>query len=151
MGLPYMQACLPSFSIPNNLAVQAPFSYEALPPEDITFVPLKQTREFNARDLMQVSFREFCVSSCCVLLLRKSIIVLICLGLRPRSTETISVFAVLLGVRLKSEAICAHHTRLNGLPCRLGCSTQSLEPATYHQRQPESGKLHWQPNNGSRA
>jgi hypothetical protein len=33
---------------------QAPFSYEALPPEDIRFVPLKQTREFNAKELMQV-------------------------------------------------------------------------------------------------
>lgn len=33
--------------------IQAPFTYEALPPEDIKFVPLKQTREFNAKDLMQ--------------------------------------------------------------------------------------------------
>ncbi len=34
--------------------LQAPFTYEALPPEDIKFVPLKQTREFNAKELMQV-------------------------------------------------------------------------------------------------
>ncbi|GLC71953.1 hypothetical protein PLESTF_001188500 [Pleodorina starrii] len=33
--------------------IQGPFTYEALPPEDIKFVPLKQTREFNAKDLMQ--------------------------------------------------------------------------------------------------
>ncbi|KAG2482402.1 hypothetical protein HYH03_018663 [Edaphochlamys debaryana] len=33
--------------------VQGPFTYEALPPEEIKFVPLKQTREFNAKDLMQ--------------------------------------------------------------------------------------------------
>lgn len=33
--------------------VQGPFSYEALPPEDIRFVPLKQTREFQARELLQ--------------------------------------------------------------------------------------------------
>lgn len=32
--------------------IQGPFTYEALPPEDITFVPLKQTRTFNARELM---------------------------------------------------------------------------------------------------
>ncbi len=35
-------------------AAQGPFTYEALPPEDISFVPLKQTREFKASDLMQV-------------------------------------------------------------------------------------------------
>lgn len=33
---------------------QPPFTYEALPPEEIKFVPLKQTQEFNAKDLMQV-------------------------------------------------------------------------------------------------
>lgn len=33
--------------------IQGPFTYEALPPEDIKFVPLKQTQEFKANDLMQ--------------------------------------------------------------------------------------------------
>lgn len=33
--------------------VQGPFTYEALPPEDIRFVPLKQTREFHARELLE--------------------------------------------------------------------------------------------------
>lgn len=33
--------------------VKGPFSYEALPPEDIRFVPLKQTQEFQARELLQ--------------------------------------------------------------------------------------------------
>jgi phenylalanyl-tRNA synthetase beta chain len=33
--------------------IQGPFSYEAQPPEDIKFTPLKQTREFNAKDLME--------------------------------------------------------------------------------------------------
>lgn len=33
---------------------QGPFTYEALPPEEIKFTPLKQTREFNAAELMQV-------------------------------------------------------------------------------------------------
>jgi phenylalanyl-tRNA synthetase beta chain len=33
--------------------IQSPFSYEALPPEDIKFTPLKQTQEFNAQDLME--------------------------------------------------------------------------------------------------
>lgn len=33
---------------------QGPFTYEALPPSDIAFVPLKQTREFTADALLQV-------------------------------------------------------------------------------------------------
>lgn len=37
-----------------RVCVQGPFTYEALPPEDIKFVPLKQTQEFKANDLMQV-------------------------------------------------------------------------------------------------
>lgn len=35
-------------------APQGPFTYEALPPDQISFVPLKETREFKASDLMQV-------------------------------------------------------------------------------------------------
>jgi len=34
-------------------AIKGPFSYEALPPEDIKFTPLKQTKEFNAKELME--------------------------------------------------------------------------------------------------
>ncbi len=34
--------------------VQGPFTYEALPPSDISFVPLKQSRAFNAAELMEV-------------------------------------------------------------------------------------------------
>jgi len=33
--------------------VKGPFTYEALPPEDIRFVPLKQEREFSAAELME--------------------------------------------------------------------------------------------------
>ena len=33
--------------------IQGPFSYEALPGEDIKFTPLKQTKEFNAKDLLE--------------------------------------------------------------------------------------------------
>ena len=33
--------------------IKGPFRYEALPPEQIKFVPLKQTQEFNAKDLME--------------------------------------------------------------------------------------------------
>ena len=41
--------------------VQGPFTYEALPPQDIRFVPLKQTQEFDAAGLMQVG--RVCVLS----------------------------------------------------------------------------------------
>ena len=34
--------------------LQGPFTYEALLPEDINFEPLKQTRSFNARELLEV-------------------------------------------------------------------------------------------------
>lgn len=33
--------------------IEGPFTYEALPPEEIRFVPLKQTREFNAREVLE--------------------------------------------------------------------------------------------------
>ena len=33
--------------------IRGPFTYEALPPEDIAFTPLKQTREFRADELME--------------------------------------------------------------------------------------------------
>ncbi|GHP04514.1 hypothetical protein PPROV_000326800 [Pycnococcus provasolii] len=33
--------------------IKGPFTYEALPPEEIKFVPLKQTREFTAPELFQ--------------------------------------------------------------------------------------------------
>jgi len=32
--------------------VKGPFTYEALAPEDIVFVPLNQTKTMNARELM---------------------------------------------------------------------------------------------------
>lgn len=33
--------------------LEGPFTYEALPPADIKFVPLKQTKEFNGEELME--------------------------------------------------------------------------------------------------
>jgi phenylalanyl-tRNA synthetase beta chain len=33
---------------------RGPFTYEALPPADISFVPLKQTQKFRADELMEV-------------------------------------------------------------------------------------------------
>ena len=33
--------------------LKGPFRYEALPPEKIVFTPLKQTKDFNAKDLME--------------------------------------------------------------------------------------------------
>ncbi|CAI9102450.1 OLC1v1000725C1 [Oldenlandia corymbosa var. corymbosa] len=34
--------------------IEGPFTYEALPPQQIKFVPLKQTKEFAANDMMEV-------------------------------------------------------------------------------------------------
>ena len=34
--------------------VQGPFTYEALPPEDIRFVPLNQKKEMSAIELMEL-------------------------------------------------------------------------------------------------
>jgi len=45
------------------LTLQAPFTYEALPPEKINFVPLKQKKSFNAKELMQVLMPNLCLSS----------------------------------------------------------------------------------------
>lgn len=44
----------PLACIPPHTHVQGPFTYEALPPQMIKFVPLKQTLEFQADELMQV-------------------------------------------------------------------------------------------------
>jgi phenylalanyl-tRNA synthetase beta chain len=33
--------------------LKGPFTYEALLPEDINFVPLKQTKSFNAKELVE--------------------------------------------------------------------------------------------------
>ena len=49
------------------LCVQPPFTYQALPPEDISFVPLKQTRSFNARQLFQVRHLLGCRLVCSLL------------------------------------------------------------------------------------
>ena len=45
------------------LTLQAPFTYEALPPEKINFVPLKQKKSFNAKELMQVLMPTLFLSS----------------------------------------------------------------------------------------
>lgn len=46
------QRCTRAYLWP--FALQAPFTYEALPPEKINFIPLKQKKSFNGRELMQV-------------------------------------------------------------------------------------------------
>jgi phenylalanyl-tRNA synthetase beta chain len=34
-------------------AVKGPFTYEALKPEEIEFIPLNQTKKMNAKELME--------------------------------------------------------------------------------------------------
>jgi len=55
--------------------IQGPFSYEALPPEQIKFVPLKQDKEMNAKELMEfyeVSKNEMHMCSTILTLSRKT-------------------------------------------------------------------------------
>ncbi|RZR73009.1 hypothetical protein BHM03_00019150 [Ensete ventricosum] len=44
--------------------IQGPFTYEALPPQEINFVPLKQVQSFRADDLLEyykvTMFSEYC-------------------------------------------------------------------------------------------
>ena len=35
------------------VAIKGPFTYEALPPEEIKFIPLNQTKEMNGKELME--------------------------------------------------------------------------------------------------
>ena len=56
--------------------MSAPFTYEALPPADIEFVPLKQTQSFKADALLEASHQPavqraylFMTASCALLLL----------------------------------------------------------------------------------
>ena len=44
--------------------LKPPFTYEALPPAAISFVPLKQTCVFRADELLQVSLRTVHSSLC---------------------------------------------------------------------------------------
>jgi hypothetical protein len=44
--------------------VRGPFTYEALPPADISFVPLKQAQKFRANELMEVRQAPRCVCEC---------------------------------------------------------------------------------------
>jgi phenylalanyl-tRNA synthetase beta subunit len=40
---------------------RGPFTYEALPPSEISFVPLKQDRTFRADELMEVCRQRDCM------------------------------------------------------------------------------------------
>ena len=53
----YANVCgrtLASIGIHNLDSIEGPFTYEALPPEEIKFVPLNQTQEYTAKDLMRL-------------------------------------------------------------------------------------------------
>ncbi len=41
--------------------LKGPFTYEALPPEEINFVPLNQTQKMNGREIIE--FYEVCTVS----------------------------------------------------------------------------------------
>lgn len=92
--------------------VQGPFSYEALSPEDIKFVPLNQTKEMNAKELME--FYE--VRTICLVLMY---------GLLTMILE-----------RQTSRPLLAHNSRLASVPSHLRCKPNSALIASHNQRQP---------------
>ena len=106
-------------------APQGPFTYEALPPEDISFVPLKQTQEFNARDLLAV---RGC--ACCTRQRRGGAGVP---AMRAwRSQQQLSSMpacnrppahpcasAALCGQRPEAQKVCAYHPAVAGVPSHL--------------------------------
>ena len=48
-------------------ALQGPFTYEALRPEEINFVPLKQKKKFQSRQLLEVTSLMSCLSKAAAL------------------------------------------------------------------------------------
>jgi hypothetical protein len=77
-------------------SLKGPFTYEALPPKDIKFVPLNQTQEMNGEELME--FYE---------VWRLSVVV----SLNPLTDTHVE--------RQTSWPIFAYHSRLSGVPRNL--------------------------------
>lgn len=49
------------------LPLQGPFTYEALRPEEINFVPLKQKKTYQSRQLLEVTSLVSCLSKAALL------------------------------------------------------------------------------------
>jgi hypothetical protein len=94
-------------------SLKGPFTYEALPPKDIKFVPLNQTQEMNGEELME--FYEVCGLS-------------IVVSLNPLTDTHIE--------RQTSWPISAYHSRLSSVPRNLRLKPRGLLASSYHQRRP---------------
>lgn len=94
-------------------SLKGPFTYEALPPKDIKFVPLNQTQEMNGEELME--FYE---------VWRQSVVV----SPNPLADTHVE--------RQTSWPISAHHSRLSGVPRNLRLKPRGLLASSYHQRRP---------------
>lgn len=94
-------------------SLKGPFTYEALPPKDIKFVPLNQTQEMNGEELME--FYE---------VWRLSVVV------SPNLLTDTHI------ERQTPWPISAYHSRLSGVPRNLRLKPRGLLASSHHQRRP---------------
>lgn len=94
--------------------IKGPFSYEALPPEDIEFVPLNQEKNMNAKELME--FYE--------------------VYQKPSQASLCSAFtAKTCTERQTLGSISPHNPGFTGLSGHLRRQQDCAFPPSYHQRQ----------------
>jgi hypothetical protein len=93
--------------------LKGPFTYEALPPKDIKFIPLNQTQELNGEELM--GFYEVWDQS-----------------IAPRLLSLANMCAE----RQTSWPLLAYHPRFSGLSRDLRCKSCGLLASSHHQWRP---------------
>ena len=93
--------------------LKGPFTYEALPPDQIKFAPLNQEKEMNGKEMME--FYEVCLA----------VYLLLPMHFTDNPTE-----------RSATQEVLAHHSRQTRLPHHLRCQPHSLVHASHHQQQP---------------
>ena len=93
--------------------LKGPFTYEALPPDQIKFAPLNQEKEMNGKEMME--FYEVCLA----------VYLLLPMHFTDNPTE-----------RSATQEVLAHHSRQARLPHHLRCQPHSSVDASYYQQQP---------------
>lgn len=94
--------------------IKGPFTYEALPPKDIKFTPLNQTKEMNGEELM--NFYE--------------------VGRSVAFTAASILTQIEITERQASRQVSSYHSGLSRLPRHLRCQPGCLLSPAYHQRKP---------------
>jgi phenylalanyl-tRNA synthetase beta chain len=115
--------------------LKGPFTYEALPPDQIKFAPLNQEKEMNGKEMME--FYEVRATGDyawrCLWLSADHIQPFICrlIEISPHMHLTDS-----LTEGPPAQEILAHHSGQARLPHHLRCQPHSSVDAAYHQQQP---------------